>query len=88
MTINIVLCDIPYAKAGTAENDDGSYTICINKGLSQEQAKDEILHELSHINRNDFDAKKEATLIEEMIRRSDFIEDAKDMDFSIMLFKP
>lgn len=81
MTINIVLCDIPYAKAGTAENDDGSYTICINKDLSREQAKDEILHELTHIDRADFDTQKEATLIEEMIRRSEFIDDTKDMDF-------
>lgn len=83
MTINIVLCSIPNAKASCTTNADGTYTVLVSNQLSREQAKTEILHEIDHIRNDDFGKAAEASLIEEMIRRSDIIPAtmAEDMEF-------
>lgn len=82
MTINIILAPLPHAKASMSPNDDGSYTIVINNQMSSEQIKHEILHEVSHIKRNDFTVHDQATLLESMVRESGFIEDDfEDINF-------
>lgn len=54
----------------TTPNDDGTYTIIVNDHLSREEAIKEIVHELTHIEGNDFSAETQATLLEEMVRRN------------------
>lgn len=54
----------------THKNDDGSYTIIINKNISTERQKEAVLHELTHIEGNDFSAESQATLLEEMVRKN------------------
>lgn len=83
MTINIIFASIPYTKASVTSNIDGSYSIVVSKSLSQEQAKKEVLHELSHIVGDDFGKDIQANLIEEMIRRSNIISSkvAEGMEF-------
>lgn len=83
MTINIIFASIPHAKASATANADGSYSIIVSKSLSQEQAKKEVLHELGHIVDDDFGKDMQASMIEEMIRRSNIIPDkvAEDVEF-------
>lgn len=54
----------------THKNDDGSYTIIINKNISTKRQKEAVLHELTHIEGNDFSAESQATLLEEMVRKN------------------
>lgn len=71
MNINIVITRLtPHVKAMTTPNDDGTYTIIVNDHLSREEAIKEIVHELTHINGNDFSAEAQATLLEEMVRQN------------------
>lgn len=71
MNINIVITRLtPHVKAMTTPNDDGTYTIIVNDHLSREEAIKEIVHELTHIEENDFSAEAQATLLEEMVRRN------------------
>lgn len=71
MNINIVITRLtPHVKAMTTPNDDGTYTIIVNDHLSREEAIKEIVHELTHIEENDFSAEIQATLLEEMVRRN------------------
>lgn len=71
MNINIVITRLtPHVKAMTTPNDDGTYTIIVNDHLSREEAIKEIVHELTHIEGNDFSAEAQATLLEEMVRRN------------------
>ena len=71
MNINIVITRLPpHVKAITTPNDDGTYTIIVNAYLPREEAIKEIVHELTHIENNDFSAETQATLLEEMVRRN------------------
>lgn len=71
MNINIVITRLtPHVKAMTTPNDDGTYTIIVNDHLSREEAIKEIVHELTHIEGNDFSREVQATLLEEMVRRN------------------
>ncbi len=71
MNINIVITRLtPHVKAMTTPNDDGTYTIIVNNHLSREEAIKEIVHELTHIEGNDFSREVQATLLEEMVRRN------------------
>lgn len=54
-------------KALTHDNQDGSYTIIINNSISVELQQKAILHELLHIERNDFCLKCNANLIENLV---------------------
>ena len=59
------LYDMPVSiKSYVRENADDSYTIVINSRLSREQQKICYRHELEHINRLDFYARKCADEIE------------------------
>lgn len=71
MNINIVITRLtPHVKAMTTPNDDGTYTIIVNDHLSREEAIKEIVHELTHIEGNDFSTEAQATLLEEMVRQN------------------
>lgn len=56
----VQLVKFPPGKASEAVtlNDDGSYTIFINKALSWENQQKKFLHALKHILGNDFEKKK------------------------------
>ena len=76
MNINIILARLPRrVHALTRLNEDDTYTVMIDDSLSREQALKELLHEISHIKGNDFSATAQATLLEHMVRESDFIAD-------------
>lgn len=82
MNINILLTRVPIGiHAMTRLNEDDSYTILLDKNLSREQAIRELLHELSHIKRNDFDSALQASLLETMVRESNFIPQLEDINF-------
>lgn len=83
MTINIIFASIPHIKASVTSNVDGSYSIVVSKSLSQEQAKREVLHELGHIVGDDFGKDMQASMIEELIRRSNIVPDkvAENVEF-------
>ena len=53
-------------KALTHDNQDGSYTIIINNTISVELQRIAILHELLHIERDDFYTHYNANLIEKL----------------------
>lgn len=83
MNINIILANLPkHIHAMTKLNEDDTYTILLDANLSREQAIKELLHELSHIKGNDFSSETQATLLEGMVRQSDFISDGfEDINF-------
>lgn len=71
MNIILIYQQMPFhVRALTHKNDDGSYTIIINKNISTERQKEAVLHELTHIEGNDFSAESQATLLEEMVRQN------------------
>ena len=54
--IGVFLVDMPTGiRALTVKNNDDSYTILINAGLSAEAQCDAYDHEIEHINNHDFD---------------------------------
>lgn len=63
--INVKYVDMePKVRGCVAKNEDGSYTILLNSRcgrLAQEKA---YLHELEHINKEDFDSDEPITEIE------------------------
>lgn len=68
--MNIVLVYYALPKtvhACTRANEDGSYTILINDSLCRERQIKAVLHELTHINGNDFSSDVQATLLEKML---------------------
>ncbi len=69
MNINIITAPLePCIKAVTTPNEDGTYTIIVNNHLSQQQAIKAILHELAHIDGDDFTAEEHANILEKMVR--------------------
>lgn len=54
--IQVFIIDMPTFVDGiTVKNNDGSYTILINAGLSAEGQCEAYDHEMEHINNHDFD---------------------------------
>lgn len=71
MNIILIYQKMPFhIRALTHKNEDGSYTIIINKNISAERQKEAVLHELTHIEGNDFSAESQTTLLEEMVRQN------------------
>jgi hypothetical protein len=77
MTINIVLSRLDSGiDAETIPNEDGTYTIRLDKNLCREKALHELVHELKHIKSNDFESDLQTDLLERMGRESNFIEES------------
>lgn len=75
MCINIVRMALESdVDATTIPNEDGSYTIFVNSSLCEEQAKKAVLHEVFHIKNDDFNDFQKASLIERMLRESNYLE--------------
>ena len=65
--IQVFIVDMPTAIRGlTVRNEDGSYTILINAGLSHEEQCKVYDHEIEHINNHDYDQMYDASKIEWM----------------------
>lgn len=68
MNIVLIYHELPNTvHALTHANDDGSYTILINANLCYERQMAAVLHELTHIQGNDFTREEQADLLEKMI---------------------
>ena len=68
MNIVLIYHELPNTvHALTHANDDGSYTILINANLCHERQMVAVLHELTHIQGNDFTREEQADLLEKMI---------------------
>lgn len=79
MSINIIIAYLgPDVEATTTPNEDGSYTIAVNSSLSESRAKQAILHEIFHIKNDDFNDFQHASLIERMLRESNFLDEQLD----------
>lgn len=68
--MNIILhyCFMPCEiKAFSRENTDGSYVIFVNTSHSHETQMNAVLHELCHIQGNDFSRDEQADLLEKML---------------------
>lgn len=85
--MNIVLTyqNLPVRiRALTQVNDDGSYTIIINARCSWEMQKRAVLHELNHIDGNDFSADVQADLIEKLLHDKDLtLPNLDDVQFFV-----
>ncbi|WP_292017750.1 MULTISPECIES: hypothetical protein [unclassified Megasphaera] len=85
--MNIVLTYqiLPFhIRALTHENEDGSYTILINTNLCHKRQMAAVLHELTHIQGNDFTNEEQADLLEKMIHtQKQNIVDLSEFEFFI-----
>ena len=85
--MNIVLSYqiLPFhIRALTHENEDGSYTILINTNLCHERQMAAVLHELTHIQGNDFTNEEQADLLEKMLHtQKQNIVDLSEFEFFI-----
>lgn len=76
MNINIIITQLePDVDATTTPNEDGTYTIALNSNLSEFKAKKAILHEVFHIKNDDFSEHQHASLLERMLRESNYLEE-------------
>lgn len=67
MNFFIHLVDLPCSVGGyTRQNENGTYTILLNARLSVAEQRKSYIHELSHIEGNDFDTEIQADLLERM----------------------
>ena len=63
----VYLIDLPYSCGGfVRKNEDGTHTILLNAKLSNEENRRTFLHEISHIDGNDFDIELQADLLERL----------------------
>lgn len=83
MNVNIILARLEYGiDAITTPNEDGTYTIAINSNLCEERAKKALLHEITHIKKGDFSSYEKASLLERMLRESDYLnQELEDINF-------
>lgn len=84
MNIILIYQKLPYhVRSLTRENEDGSYTILINKNISLELQKDAVLHELIHIHGNDFSRDIQADLLEKLLHAQQLAPDLNDLEFFV-----
>lgn len=85
MNVILIYQKMPFhVRALTHKNDDGSYTIIINKNISTERQKEAVLHELTHIEGNDFTNEEQADLLEKMLHaQKQNIVDLSEFEFFI-----
>ncbi|MCK0529842.1 ImmA/IrrE family metallo-endopeptidase [Veillonella sp. KGMB01456] len=74
--MNIIIVIAPLetgVDALTRCNEDGTYTIIVNNRLSEEKARKAIMHEVFHVKKDDFSSFEKASLLERMLRESDYL---------------
>lgn len=82
MNITLVYQKLPlHVKTLVTENQDGSYTILSNSQFNWEQQKEAVLHDHTHIARNDFTREEHANLIEQMVHSAANISSNTYMEF-------
>ena len=63
--VYIYYVDMPYSiSSNVVDNGDGSYTLYLNSRLSYEKNLEGYLHEMKHINNNDFNSFEDIQKIE------------------------
>lgn len=81
LTINLIYTNtVPGINAEVVPNNDGSHTIVVNKNISFEQLREELLHELRHIKNNDFAIDLQANMIEKLVRQDKNNHDNIDLE--------
>lgn len=84
MNIILIHKDLPYSiKAFHQLNEDGTFTIFVNSRQSIDQQKSGILHEVAHIDRNDFDSDLQADMIEKLLHNAGWSSDLSDIEFFV-----
>lgn len=82
MNINLIYTALrPSQTAVVHANDDGTYTVLINKNKTPEKQKQGVLHELQHIKNNDFYTDLQANLIERLLHNQQLNEDLDNINF-------
>lgn len=61
----------PSQTAATRANDDGTYTIFINRNKSTKKQIGGIFHELRHIKQDDFASEEHVALLERLLRNNE-----------------
>ena len=62
--IKVMYADLPTTIGGFVKETDGYYTIVLNSRMTAERNRQSYLHELGHIDNNDFDRECSADQIE------------------------
>ncbi len=73
--------------AVTHANDDGSYTILVNINKCREKQIKGIVHELNHINHNDFSKDLHAGLLERLVHMDHLLPDVAEINFFPRFFR-
>lgn len=72
----------PSQTAVVRENEDGSYTILINKNKCPERQIQGVLHELAHIKNDDFSNDLHADMVESLLHNANHCPRvAEDVEF-------
>lgn len=84
MNVTLLYAELkPSQTAVVRENEDGSYTILINKNKCPERQIQGVLHELEHIKNDDFNSRLHANMIESLLHSNNLFPDriAEDVEF-------
>lgn len=82
MNINLIYTALrPSQTAVVHANDDGTYTILVNSNKSKQKQIKGVLHELQHINNDDFYTELQADIIERMLHNQQLKEDLDHINF-------
>lgn len=82
MNINLIYTALrPSQTAVVHANDDGTYTILVNSNKSKQKQIQGVLHELQHINNDDFYTELQADIIERILHNQQLKEDLDHINF-------
>lgn len=82
MNINLIYAVLkPTQTAVLHCNDDGTYTILINRNKPRNKQIQGVMHELSHINSDDFYSDLQAGIIERITHCDDHDADISEINF-------
>lgn len=82
MNINLIYAVLkPTQTAVLHCNDDGTYTILINRNKPRDKQIQGVMHELSHINSDDFYSDLQAGIIERITHDAEHDADISEINF-------
>lgn len=83
MNVTLLYAELkPSQTAVVRENEDGSYTILINKNKCPERQIQGVLHELAHIKNDDFSNDLHADMVESLLHNANHCPRvAEDVEF-------